>query len=71
MRDKGDAKIYDTIKLRKTRPFVIRDQSYFIPKKSVFNRIIGDSHFELQFVGFLEDCGDVVSYVKNYLAVHF
>ena len=42
-----------------------------IPKKSVFNRIIGDSHFELLFAAFLDDCDDVVSYAKNYLAVDF
>ena len=69
--DKGDAEIRDTIKLRQTRPFVAKDQGYLIPKKSVFNRIIGDSQFELLFASFLEDCDDVVSYAKNYLAVHF
>ena len=42
-----------------------------MPKKSVFNRIIGDSHFELEFASFLENCGDVVSYAKNYPSVHF
>jgi type III restriction enzyme len=71
VQDKGDAEIRDTIKLRQTRPFVAKDQGYLIPKKSVFNRIIGDSRFELIFARFLEDCGDVVSYAKNYLAVHF
>ncbi len=71
VRDKGDAEIRDTIKLRQTRPFIAKDQGYLIPKKSIFNRIIGDSHFELLFVGFLENCSDVVSYAKNYLAVHF
>ncbi len=71
VRDKGDAEIRDTIKLRQTRPFVAKDQGYLIPKKSVFNRIIGDNHFELLFARFLEDCADVVSYAKNYLAVHF
>lgn len=71
VRDKGDAEIRDTIKLRQTRPFVTKDQGYLIPKKSVFNRIIGDSHFELLFASFLENCDDVVSYAKNYLAVHF
>ncbi len=71
VQDKGDAEIRDTIKLRRTRPFVAKDQGYLIPKKSVFNRIIGDEHFELLFAGFLEDCDDVVSYAKNYLAVHF
>ncbi len=71
VQDKGDAEIRDTIKLRQTRPFVANDQGYLIPKKSVFNRIIGDSHFELLFASFLEDCSDVVSYAKNYLAVRF
>ena len=71
VRDKGDAEIRDTIKLRQTRPFVVKDQGYLMAKKSVFNRVIGDSHFELQFASFLEDCSDVVSYAKNYLAVHF
>ena len=71
VRDKGDAEIRDRIKLRQTRPFVVKDQGYLMPKKSVFNRVIGDSHFELQFAAFLEECKDVVSYAKNYLAVHF
>jgi type III restriction enzyme len=71
IQDKGDAEIRDTIKLRQTRPFVAKDQGYLIPKKSVFNKIIGDSHFELLFSQFLEGCEDVVSFAKNYLAVHF
>ncbi|MBI4741622.1 MAG: DEAD/DEAH box helicase family protein [Betaproteobacteria bacterium] len=71
VRDKGDAEIRDFIKLRQTRPFVAKDQGYLVPKKSIFNKIIGDSHFELLFAGFLEGCDDVVSYAKNYLAVHF
>lgn len=71
IQDKGDAEIRDTIKLRQTRPFVAKDQAYLIPKKSVFNRIIGDSHFELLFARFLDDCEDVISFAKNYLAVHF
>lgn len=71
VQDRGDAEIRDTIKLRQTRPFVTKDQEYIIPKKSVFNRVIGDSKLELEFANFLEGCPDVVSYAKNYLAVHF
>ena len=71
VQDKGCAEIRDTIKLRQTRPFVAKDQGYLVPKKSIFNKIIGDSHFELLFAGFLEGCDDVISYAKNYLAVHF
>jgi type III restriction enzyme len=71
IQDKGDAEIRDSIKLRQTRPFVAKEQAYLVPTKSVFNRIIGDSHFELLFARFLEDCSDVISYAKNYMAVHF
>ncbi len=71
VRDKGCAEIRDTIKLRQTRPFVAKEQGYLLPRKSVFNKIIGDSHFELLFARFLEECDDVASYAKNYLAVHF
>lgn len=71
VRDKGTSEIRDTIKLRRTRPFVAKDQQYLMPRKSVFNRIIGDSHFELEFASFLENCSDVISYAKNYPSVHF
>ena len=71
--DRGDAEIRDTIKLRQTRPFVVKDQGYVVPKKSIFNRVIGDSHFELRFAAFLEDCADndVIAFAKNYFAVGF
>ncbi len=71
VRDKGDAEIRDAIKLRQTRPFVVKDQGYMVPRKSIFNRIIGDSNFELEFANFLEQCPDVAAYAKNFLAVHF
>lgn len=71
VKDKGDAEIRDMIKLRQTRPFVTKDQGYVVPRKSVFNRIVGDSHLELVFAGFLDGCADVVSYAKNYFAVNF
>lgn len=35
------------------------------------SRSIGDSRLELLWARFLEDCEDVVSNAKNYLAVHF
>lgn len=71
IREKGDAEIRDTIKLRQTRPFVVKDQGYLVPKKSVFNRIIGDRGFELVFARFLDDCEDVVSFAKDFPAVPF
>lgn len=71
IRDKGSAEIRDYIKLKQTRPFVVKDQSFLVPQKSVFNKVIGDSHLELRFAAYLENCPDVTAYAKNYMAVHF
>jgi type III restriction enzyme len=71
VQDKGNAEIRDYIKLRQTRPFVVKDQGYLVPKKSVFNRIVGDSHLELLFARFLEDADDVSSHAKIFNAVNF
>ena len=64
--DKGDTEIKNYIKISEARPFVVNDKSYLIPKKSVFNKIVGDSDFELTFSDFLEYCSDVVSFAKNF-----
>ncbi|MFH1472466.1 MAG: DEAD/DEAH box helicase family protein [Nanoarchaeota archaeon] len=69
--DKGKAEIRDYIKLSECRPFFPKDQEYIIPKKSVFNKIIGDSHLEVEFATYLERCDDLTSYAKNYLQVNF
>jgi type III restriction enzyme len=69
--DKGEAEIKDYIKISKVRPFVVNDQKYITPRKSIFNRIVGDSNFELKFASFLDECVDIISFVKNYYAVHF
>ena len=71
MQDKGNAKLSTSIKLRNTRPFITKDQGYLIPKRSVFNRIVGDGGLELEFAGFLDRCEDIISFGKNYLAVGF
>ncbi len=45
-----------------------------MPKKSLFNKIVGDrSALELKFAAFLDGCADtdVVSYTKNYFSVNF
>ena len=71
IRDKGEAELHETTRVQDTRPFMVKEQESLIPQKSVFNRITGDSHFELEFAAFLENCPDVVSYTKNYYGVHF
>jgi type III restriction enzyme len=64
--DKGDTEIKNYIKISEARPFVVNDKSFLIPQKSVFNKIVGDSNFELEFAGFLEKCDDLISYSKNF-----
>ena len=71
IRDKGEAQISETIRLRDMRPFVVKEQPYLIPEKSVFNRITGDNKLELDFASFLDDSPDVVSFAKNYFALGF
>lgn len=64
--DKGDTEIKNYIKISEARPFVVNDKAYLIPKKSVFNKIVGDSDFELTFSDFLENCEDIISFAKNF-----
>ena len=71
IRDKGDADLSETTRVQDTRPFMVKEQESLIPQKSVFNRITGDSHFELEFAAFLENSPDVVSHAKNYPGMHF
>lgn len=71
VRDKGSPEIKNYIKLRNVRPFVVKQQDSLEPEKSIFNRIVGDSHFELEFCRFLEDCDDVTKYAKNNFAINF
>ena len=71
VRDRGEVEIKNMISLKKTRPFITKEKSFIIPKKSVFNKIVGDSHLELEFANFLEHCDDVVSYTKNFFPINF
>lgn len=66
VQDKGDTEIKNYIKVSDARPFVVNDKSFMIPQKSVFNRIVGDSNFELEFSAFLEKCDDIISFAKNF-----
>ncbi len=66
VQDKGDTEIKNYIKVSEARPFVVNDKSFFIPQKSVFNKIVGDSNFELEFSAFLEKCDDIISFAKNF-----
>lgn len=64
--DKGTAEIKNYISLKFTKPKIAENQPFLVPKKSVFNKIIGDNPFELEFAAFMENrFNDVVSYAKN------
>ena len=69
--DKGSAEIRNYIKLKEVKPMVFNNQEFLTPKKSVFNKVIGDSKFELEFANFLDDCPDIISFAKNTNNVHF
>ena len=69
--DSGTTEVRGSIRIGKTRPFLVKEQAYVVPKKSVFNKIVGDSGFELEMAGFLDGCGDIVSFIKNSQSTNF
>ena len=74
VRESGSARVEDTIRLRDTRPFRTDPRAYYVPKKSLFNKIVGEPRaggLELKFARFLDDAPDVIAFAKNYLAVGF
>lgn len=71
IQDKGTTEVRDFIKLSKTRPFLVNNQKYIVPKKSIFNKIVGDNNFELAFATFLDGCNDIISFVKNSESTYF
>ena len=70
----GITRIEDRISLKNTRPFRTDYRQHVVPKKSLFNKIVGEpraGNFELRFAYFLEAASDVSAFAKNYLAVGF
>lgn len=64
--DKGTTEVKNYISLKLTKPKIADNQSFLIPKKSVFNKIIGDNPFELEFAAICESrFYDVTSFAKN------
>jgi type III restriction enzyme len=64
--DKGTAEVKNYLSLKLTKPKIADNQPFLVPKKSVFNKIIGDNPFELELASFLESrFEDVLSYAKN------
>ncbi|MDD5579045.1 MAG: DEAD/DEAH box helicase family protein [Methylobacter sp.] len=64
--DKGGAEVKNYISLKLTKPRIAENQPFLIPKKSIFNKIIGDNPFELELASYLESrFNEVISYAKN------
>jgi len=74
IREGGSARIEGYIRLRDMRPFRTEPRGFIQSKRSVFNRIVGESRsdgLELAFASFLDSAPDVQTFAKNYMAVGF
>ena len=70
--DTGNTEVQNYIKVSNQKTFSIPRAKEFLPaKKSIFNKIVGDSHFELLFAGFLDAAIDVNRFIKNYIQLGF
>lgn len=69
--DRGQAEIRNYIKISQARPFVSDHTAYLVPKKSVFNKIVGDNNLEFAFAQLLDSCDDIISFTKNYFEIQF
>ena len=70
--DTGTTEVQNYIKVSNQKTFSIPKTKEYLPaKKSVFNKIVGDSHFELLFAGFLDAAIDVKKFIKNYMQLNF
>ncbi|MFH1969165.1 MAG: DEAD/DEAH box helicase family protein [Verrucomicrobiota bacterium] len=72
----GTTRIEDRIRLRDMRPFRTEPRGFLVPRKSLFNRIVGEpgaGGLELKFAAFLdsEEAKDIVAFAKNYYAIGF
>lgn len=60
----------ETIKVSQSNGYEWSKET-FEGKKQVFNLVACDSHYEADFADFLDNCGDVLAYVKNERATNF
>ena len=69
--DSGTTVVQDHIKVSATRPAVVKNQPFVHARRSIFNKVVGDSGFELAFAEFLEAADDVQAFYKNSEATGF
>jgi len=64
--DKETTEVKNYLSLKWMKPYVAENQPFLLPKKSIFNKIIGDNGFELEFAKFCENkFQDVIAHAKN------
>ncbi len=71
IKDNKTAKLKSKIHITEAKPFFADSKKFLPPTKSAFNKIIGDSDFELDFAAFLDTSPDIISFAKNYLSLNF
>jgi len=70
--DTGSTEVQNYIKVSNQKTFSIPRAKEFLPaKKCIFNKVVGDSYFELRFAGFLDAAIDVNRFIKNYIQLGF
>ncbi|CCG08792.1 DEAD/DEAH box helicase family protein [Pararhodospirillum photometricum] len=70
----GETRVEGWIRLRDTRPFRTEARGFLMPRRSIFNKIVGEANadrLELDFAAFLDAAPDVQAFGKNYMAVGF
>lgn len=66
--ERSEQTINSYISLKSSKLRIVDNRPFIVSKKSVFNKIICDNDFELEFAAALENKYiDVVSYAKNYM----
>ncbi len=63
IKDSGTTIVNSHIKLSEARPSWTNESKWLSPKKSVFNKVVGNG-LELDFASFLDDAKDVVSFAR-------
>lgn len=64
--ERGNVEIKNYLSLKMAKPQVAENQPFFLPKKSLFNKIIADNDFELRFAAALENrFADIRAFAKN------
>jgi type III restriction enzyme len=62
--DTGHTHIVDRLRYGNSRPRMVKARDSIEAEKTVFNKVVGDGHFELEFASWL-DKQAIISFVKN------